>query len=99
MAAYAIFNYAIHDSELWSKYVQAAMPNIMSAGGKVLTATHEFTTVEGQPQPVVVVIEFASMEAAKTWYESASYQAIKPLRTASTTGWVLISPAFELPTG
>jgi len=99
MSAYTIFNYAIHDSELWSKYVQAAIPNIMTAGGKVLTATHEFTTLEGQPQPVVVVIEFASMEAAKTWYESAAYQTIKPLRTEATTGWVLLSPEFTLPAG
>jgi len=98
MSAYVIFNYAIHDFEMWSKYAQAAVPNLMAAGGKVLTATHEFSTLEGQPQPVVVVIEFASMEAAKTWYESASYQAIKPLRTESTQGWVLLSPEFTLPT-
>ncbi len=99
MSAYVTFNYAIHDFERWSTYAQAAVPGILAAGGKVLTATHEFVTLEGQPQPVIVVIEFASMETAKTWYESASYQAIKPLRTESTTGWVLISPEFTLPTG
>lgn len=99
MSAYVVFNYAIHDFAMWSKYAQAAVPDILAAGGKVLTATHEFTTLEGQPQPVVVVVEFASMDAAKTWYESAVYQVIKPLRTQSTTGWVLISPEFTLPTG
>ncbi len=71
----------------------------MAAGGKVLTATQEFETVEGQPQQVIVVIEFESMAAAKTFYESAAYQAIISLRTESTTGWVLISPEFILPTG
>jgi len=99
MSAYLIANYDIHDSEMWTKYVQSAMPNIMTAGGKVLTATHEFAAVEGQPQQVAVVIEFESMAVAKTWYESASYQAIKPLRAESTQGWVLLSPAFTLPTG
>jgi uncharacterized protein (DUF1330 family) len=98
MAAYMIANYDIHDAEMWTKYVQLALPNIMAAGGKVLTATAEFATVEGQPQQVVAVLEFASVEAAKTWYESASYQVIKPLRTESTNGWGLISPAFTLPT-
>lgn len=99
MSAYVIFNYDIHNSERWTQYAQVAVPNILAAGGKVLTATHEFATLEGQPQPVVVVIEFESMEAAKTWYASAAYQAIKPLRTESTKGWVLISPGFTLPTG
>lgn len=45
MSAYVIFNYAIHDSEMWSKYAQAAVPDILTAGGKVLTATHEFATL------------------------------------------------------
>lgn len=98
MSAYVIFNYDIQDSELWSTYAQSAVPNLIAAGGKVLTATHKFTTVEGQPQQVMVVIEFESTIAAKAWYESASYQAIKPLRTESTRGWVLISPEFTLPT-
>lgn len=99
MSAYGIFNYDIQDSEMWSKYAQAAIPDILAAGGKFLTATHEFEKLEGQPQQIIVVIEFVSMEAAQIWYESASYQAIKPLRTESTKGWVLISPEFKLPTG
>lgn len=99
MSAYLIANYDIHDAEMWTKYVQLAVPNILAAGGKILTATPEFTAVEGQPQQVGVVLEFASMGAVKTWYESASYQAIKPLRTESTTGWVVLSPEFTLPTG
>lgn len=99
MAAYGIAHYDIHDYELWSKYAQAVIPNVIAAGGKFLTATNEFTTLERKPQSVVVVVEFASMEAAKTWYESAAYQAIMPMRTESTTGWVLIAPEFTLPTG
>jgi len=84
---------------MWSKYAQAVIPNIMAAAGKVLTATNEFETVEGQPQQVIVVVEFEHMAAAKTFYESASYQAIISLRTESTTGWLLIAPEFTLPTG
>lgn len=99
MAAYGIAHYDIHDHAMWSKYAEAVVPNILAAGGKFLTATNEFVTLEGQPQQVVVVIEFESIEAAKMWYESSSYQAIKPLRTESTTGWVIISPEFTLPTG
>ncbi len=99
MSAYHIVNYDIHDFELWSKYAEVVIPMIMNGGGKLLTASSEFTVLEGQPRQVIVVIEFESMAAAKTFYESACYQAIIALRTASTTGWVLISPEFTLPTG
>ena len=99
MSAYVIAHYDIHDFEMWTKYAQSVIPNIMAGGGKLLTATQEYETMEGQPRQVIVVIEFENTGAAKTFYESASYQAIKPLRTESTTGWVLISPEFTLPTG
>jgi uncharacterized protein (DUF1330 family) len=98
MSAYVVANYDIHDPEMWSKYIQAAVHNIMAAGGKFLTTSHEFATLEGQPQQVVAVIEFESIEAAKLWYVSDSYLAIKPLLSESTNGWFVISPGFELPT-
>ncbi|MCA8950201.1 MAG: DUF1330 domain-containing protein, partial [Planctomycetes bacterium] len=33
-----------------------------------------------------VIVEFPSMQAAKTWYDSDEYQAILPYRTANSTG-------------
>jgi uncharacterized protein (DUF1330 family) len=37
-----------------------------------------------------VVIAFDSVEKAREWYDSAAYQAIKPLRQSSTKGRMFI---------
>jgi uncharacterized protein (DUF1330 family) len=38
----------------------------------------------------VIVIEFPDRQHAADWYESQAYQDIVTLRTANTTGWVII---------
>ena len=38
----------------------------------------------------LIVIEFPNRENANSWYESADYQQILPLRTRNTTGWVVL---------
>ncbi len=42
-----------------------------------------------------VVIEFASREAAETWYNSPEYQAILPDRINNSEGHIAIVDGFE----
>jgi uncharacterized protein (DUF1330 family) len=49
-----------------------------------------YRPLEGAWSGDLVVIEFPSMEHAKSWYESDAYQAIRPLRTEHTEGTVLL---------
>ena len=59
---------------------------------------HHFIVRGGKPQSLdggeapkgVVVIAFDSVEKAREWYDSAAYQAIKPLRHSSTKGRMFI---------
>ena len=59
---------------------------------------HHFIVRRGRPQSLdggeapkgVVVIAFDSVEKAREWYDSAAYQAIKPLRLSSTKGRMFI---------
>jgi uncharacterized protein (DUF1330 family) len=59
---------------------------------------HHFIVRGGRPQSLdggeapkgVVVIAFDSVEKAREWYDSAAYQAIKPLRLSSTKGRMFI---------
>ena len=44
----------------------------------------------GEAPKGVVVIAFDSVEQAREWYDSAAYQAIKPLRQSSTKGRMFI---------
>ncbi len=43
----------------------------------------------GWPLGDLIVLVFPDRAAAQTWYASPAYQAIKPLRTASTEGDVI----------
>ncbi|MFE0500041.1 DUF1330 domain-containing protein [Lysobacter soli] len=49
-----------------------------------------YQSVEGQWSSDLVVIEFPSIEHARSWYESPEYQAIRPLRTDHTDGDVVL---------
>jgi len=59
---------------------------------------HNFIIRGGKPQSLdggeatkgVVVIASDSVEKAREWYDSAAYQAIKPLRRSSTKGRMFI---------
>ncbi|WP_327432358.1 DUF1330 domain-containing protein [Streptomyces sp. NBC_01236] len=79
-------------------YSRAAGPSMVQDGASILA-------VDGQPQVLegawrgdrTVVLEFASVEAARAWYESAAYERAKPLRqVASDTNAVIVS-GFEPP--
>ena len=54
---------------------------------------------QGSPHQVIVIIEFESVEAAKNWYKSPEYTAIKHYREEASDGWVAFVPRFEMPEG
>ena len=47
---------------------------------KVLVAYGRHEVLEGDPVEGVVIAEFQTFEAAKAWYDSPAYQAIRPHR-------------------
>lgn len=54
---------------------------ILKYNGKIIVRGGENTTLEGEPvNERVVVIEFPSLEMAKSWYNSIEYQNAKKLR-------------------
>ena len=47
---------------------------------KVLVGYGRHEVLEGDPVEGVVIAEFPTFEAAKAWYDSPAYQAIRPRR-------------------
>lgn len=97
MPGYFIGQYTIRDMETYKQYPPVAIPIIAQYGGKMLVVDNSAQVLEGEPHAVNVVIEFESVEAAQTWYNSAENQAIVHLRTSSTDGWAVIAKAFVRP--
>ncbi|HSA50454.1 MAG TPA: DUF1330 domain-containing protein [Yinghuangia sp.] len=95
---YVILTEAIHDRAVMTEYEKASTAPLVEHRGTVLAATEDIQVVEGRWHGTrTVVLEFASVEAARAWYESAGYQAAKPLRDSAAESNLVILPGFEFP--
>ncbi len=60
-------------------YAEKASPAIKKHNGKILVRGGKAETVEGNPSPRTVIIEFPSVEEALKCYHSDDYQDAKKL--------------------
>lgn len=81
MTAYAIMDVDIFDIRKYMVFMHAVKPLIDSAGGRYLARGGEIRVYEGDYDPRrIVIIEFPSLVALDTFYESEAYQALKLVR-------------------
>lgn len=87
MPAYIIVDVAIQDAAEYEEYKKLTPASIAAYGGKFIVRGTQTETLEGDWQPGrFVVLEFPSLEKAKSWWASPEYAAAKAIRqrTAST---------------
>lgn len=77
---YWIARVAVRDAERYKDYIAAAAPAFAEFGARFLVRGGAVTPLEGSVRSRNVVIEFASLEAAKACYDSPAYQAAKAIR-------------------
>ncbi len=98
MKGYLIANYDITGSvEAYQKYAKLIFPTLSKYGGKLIIGDRDPIRTEGTSRLATVVIEFESVESAKTWYDSPEYQNIINLRKNNTEGWNIIAKEFVMP--
>jgi uncharacterized protein (DUF1330 family) len=74
VAAYVISEVEMTDREAFERYRALAPATIAKYGGRYLVRAGATELVEGGPPPrQIVIVEFASMEHARTWYRSPEY--------------------------
>ena len=77
MSAYVIAEVEITDPQLFAEYGKGVPASIAAYGGRYLVRGGKVETKEGGWTPKrVVILEFASMDQARKWYDSPQY---KPL--------------------
>jgi uncharacterized protein (DUF1330 family) len=87
--AYVLVTEDIHDPDGMKAYGAQAAKAMGDA--RVLAVDAAPQVLEGEPpRGRVVLLEFASPEAARAWYESPGYQAAVPLRQAAADSTALI---------
>ena len=90
MAGYFIANFTIHDPEKFKRYAELT-PTLKDFGARLVVLEKNPTVLKGEPNQVIAVIEFESVEAGKRWYGSPEYQAVVDLWVESVEGWSIIA--------
>lgn len=81
MAAYFIVDLDVHDPAGFREYQQKVGPTLEQYGGKYIVRGGATESLEENwPIHRLVILEFASVEQAKRWYNSEEYTAIKDIR-------------------
>ena len=88
---YLVAHIRVHDKEGFEKFKEMAGPAISDYGGKVLVRNPSPEVLEGDDSGVAIIIEFESIESARTFYESDRYTKAKAVRElASDTDLILV---------
>jgi uncharacterized protein (DUF1330 family) len=79
------------DAEALAEYRRRNSGAVANHGGRFVVRGGEHELLEGEwPTRRLVVIEFPDMAAARAWWTSEEYEAIKPLRRGGSTTNILL---------
>ena len=92
MAAYVIADIEVVDSAGYEEYRQRAPATISAHGGRYLARGGASKVLEGSWSPKrCVILEFPDMARFTAWWESAEYQAIRPIREQTTHSSLVVT--------
>jgi len=98
MAAYLIANIEVIDPAAFDQYRVQVAPLIARFGGRYLVRGGAVTTVEGEHVVKrLVVLEFDSMPALRTFYDSPEYAPLIALRQHATRSNVALVDGYVAP--
>ncbi len=81
MSAYVIVDIDVNDPEGYKQYVQVAPETVKMFGGRYLARGGRNETLEGDWHAKrLVILEFESLEQAKSWLNSSEYAPARALR-------------------
>ena len=92
MAGYVILNNGITDKAVFAEFQEGIAATVEAHGGKYLVRGGATEVIEGDWIPDrMVVVEFNSVERARTWLNSPEYARLKEIRMRSATACVIIA--------
>ena len=95
MVAYVINEIVITEPQRFQTYADQVPAIIAKYGGEYVVRGGQPERVDGpEPPHRLVVLRFASREAARAWRASPEYRAILPIREATSTSRVYIVDGY-----
>lgn len=82
-AAYALAEITVLDAAKLAEFASASTPPMAAAGGEFLSRRSKVTSVVGTPATQITLIKFPSVAKAESYYNSAEYKKLIPLRDAA----------------
>ncbi|HQU49030.1 MAG TPA: DUF1330 domain-containing protein [Casimicrobiaceae bacterium] len=96
MPAYLIARVRVTDPERYREYVALAPEAIARYGGRYLVRGGPITPLEGpEERDRIVVVEFPSMEHARSFWSSPEYEHAKTRRAGAATGQFLLVEGYS----
>ena len=96
MPAYLVARIDVRDAAGFDAYREAVTPVIAAYGGRYLVRGGAADVLEGPPPPGrLVVLEFPTMDAARTFYNSDDYAPALKLRRDSTVSELVLVDGVE----
>lgn len=96
--AYVIVEVKVTNPEAYASYRDLASASVARHGGRFLVRGGAVVPLEGSWEPErLVVVEFPSVEAARTWYFSEDYQEALKIRLANSVGRALLIEGYSPP--
>ena len=81
MAAYVVVDVTRTDPERAARYGVLSGPSVERHGGQFLARGGPLRVIEGDWAPErIVLIEFASVDAAQAWFDSEDYREARSVR-------------------
>ncbi len=91
MPGYVVAEVEVTDSATYEEYRKLVPATVARYGGKFLVRGGAVESKEGGWQPKrLVVLEFSSLEQARTWYHSPEYAPALALRLKAARSKVLL---------
>ena len=93
--AYLIVDAKSTDPQAMQRYRDLAQVAVANFGGRYLVRGAPYEVIEGDWRPQrLVVVEFPSMEKAKTFYDSPEYHAARAVRADVSNFDMLLVEAY-----
>lgn len=92
MPAYVIADIEVVDAAGYEEYRQKVPATIASHGGRYLARGGATEVLEGSWSPKrCVILEFPSMAAFKTWWDSPEYRPLRNIREQTTKSSLVVT--------
>ena len=95
MPAYLVAQIDVHDPAGFEEYRARVAPVVKDYGGRYVVRTDRLEPLEGvEPRGRLVILEFPSMDAARSFYRSADYAPLLQQRLASTASDIVLAEGY-----